>query len=173
MSHDELVGRAARWLKTRFGCGVVATELRCQSSEEPDAIGFRYGGTWSVLVEVKVSRSDFLADRKKQRHHVRGMGQERWYLTPPGLVRPEELPDGWGLAEADKVIRVVKHPTRSHLLRNEVTDAEVCFRDAPVLYSLAWRHLNPTALDRSARGVSAEAAAISHGQDQGRMQEEA
>ena len=55
----------------------------------------------SVLVECKISRADFLADREKpfrQKSH-RGMGCERFYFTPAGLLRPEELPAGWGLLE--------------------------------------------------------------------------
>ena len=30
------------------------------------------------------------------------MGRERLYLTPAGLIRAEELPEGWGLLEVDK-----------------------------------------------------------------------
>ena len=55
-----------------------------------------------MLVECKISRSDFLIDREKpfRRKNGSGMGCERFYLTPAKLVRPEELPAGWGLLEA-------------------------------------------------------------------------
>lgn len=69
----------------------------------PDAIGFRAGvhKEASVVVEVKVSRSDFLADQKKP-HRVEpatGMGVYRYYMAPEGLIKVEELPMLWGLIE--------------------------------------------------------------------------
>lgn len=112
MTHDDLVQRAARWLRTKRGCGVVLTEHRSAWPETPDAIGWRYG--FSTLVECKVSRSDFFADRKKS---SRLPGAERpafqcFYLTPPGLVAESDLPDGWGLLWAHprkvEVVREVK-----------------------------------------------------------------
>ena len=63
-----------------------------------------------MLVECKVSRADFRADRKKIIHGAPDTcpGQERWYLTPPGLVGAHEVPEGWGLAEAGaRSVRVV------------------------------------------------------------------
>lgn len=72
------------------------------ASETPDAIGWR--STYSILVEVKTSRSDFLRDRKKfhRRKPGYGMGTLRFYLSPPGIITPEDLPDGWGLLYAHK-----------------------------------------------------------------------
>lgn len=52
--------------------------------------------------EVKVSRSDWrreLADPTKA--ECWGQHCSRWYvLAPSGIVRRDELPDGWGLIEA-------------------------------------------------------------------------
>ena len=67
----------------------------------PDAIGWKKA-CHSVLVECKVSRADFLADAGKPfrlRPEI-GVGCERYYLAPRGLLRTEELPGGWGLLEA-------------------------------------------------------------------------
>ncbi|WP_280568201.1 hypothetical protein [Chromohalobacter sp. 296-RDG] len=99
MSHDELVMRAERWLKT-MGCGVVFNDkfrAANHSGEEPDAIGWRDG--LSLLVECKASRSDFLADRKKRfrRDPADGMGDWRFMMCPPGMIAADELPEGWGL----------------------------------------------------------------------------
>lgn len=106
MTHAELVLRAARWLRNTKGCGVVLTE-RGVDHEHPDAIGWR--GAWSILVECKTSRSDFLADAKKP-HRIEsdlGMGQERYYMTVPFLLDPLELPAGWGLLEVlERRVRV-------------------------------------------------------------------
>jgi len=54
-----------------------------------------------VLVECKVTRADFLADREKpfRQKPEKGVGSERFYLTPPALAKIEELPAGWGLLE--------------------------------------------------------------------------
>jgi hypothetical protein len=97
MNHAHLVEKAVRWLR-RYRCGVVLSEQACVSGEMPDAIGWKRA-CHSVLVECKVTRADFLADRAKpfRLKPEQGVGMERFYLTPAGLVRPEELPSGWGL----------------------------------------------------------------------------
>ena len=66
----------------------------------PDAIGWKKA-CHSVLVECKVSRADFLADREKpfRQKPESGVGCERFYLAPKGLIRLEELRSGWGLLE--------------------------------------------------------------------------
>jgi len=99
MTHARLVQRAVVWLRL-YGCGVVLSEQACHNGEMPDAIGWKRA-CHSVLVECKVSRADFLADRGKpfrQRPEL-GVGAERFYLAPPSVIRVEELPTGWGLLE--------------------------------------------------------------------------
>lgn len=99
MTHAKLVAMAVRWLR-RYRCGVVLSEQACVSGEMPDAIGWKKA-CHSVLVESKVSRGDFLADRGKpfRLKPESGVGCERYYLAPRGLIRVEELPAGWGLLE--------------------------------------------------------------------------
>ena len=99
MTHAQLVEKAVGWLRS-YGCGVILSEQACYSGEMPDAIGWKRA-CHSVLVECKISRSDFLADREKpfrQKSNL-GMGSERFYLTPPGLLDAAEIPCGWGLLE--------------------------------------------------------------------------
>ena len=99
MTHAKLVSMAIQWLR-RYRCGVVLSEQACVSGEMPDAIGWKKA-CHSVLIESKISRGDFLADRDKpfrQKPEI-GVGCERYYLTPRGLIRSEELPAGWGLLE--------------------------------------------------------------------------
>ena len=76
------------------------SEQACVSGEMPDAIGWKQA-CHSVLVECKVTRPDFQADRAKpfRQKAEKGVGSERFYLTPPALVKIEELPPGWGLLE--------------------------------------------------------------------------
>ena len=99
MTHTHLVDRAVRWLRY-YRCGVVLSEQACVSGEMPDAIGWKQA-CHSVLVECKVTRADFLADRAKpfRQKPDKGIGSERFYLTPPGLTKLDELPPGWGLLE--------------------------------------------------------------------------
>lgn len=109
MTHAELVQRAVRWLRSHHRCSIVYAEIVTGSAETPDAIGWRMG--FSRVVEVKVSRSDFLADRRKPHASApdRGMGGQRWYLVPSGLVRADEVPDWCGLAYAhSRRIEVVR-----------------------------------------------------------------
>lgn len=96
--HNRLTALGARWLK-RNGFSVVATELTCFGSrEQPDVIGFR--SSCSAIIEVKVSRSDFYADRKKPERMSGGLGIYRFFLCPDGMISPDELPGRWGLLYA-------------------------------------------------------------------------
>ena len=79
--------------------------------EEPDAIGWRPSGD-SFLIEVKVSRSDFLADKKKL-HRINpetGMGKTRFILCPKEMIQPNEVPGGWGLLWATESQIRLKNP---------------------------------------------------------------
>ncbi len=99
MTHAQLVSKAVHWLR-RYRCGVVLSGQACVSGEMPDAIGWKRA-CHSVLVECKVTRADFLADRAKpcRLKPEEGVGCERFYLVPAGLICHEELPEGWGLLE--------------------------------------------------------------------------
>src|ERR1700741_4375045 len=96
VTHALLVRNAVEWLR-RYRCGVVLSEQACASGETPDAIGWKRA-CHSVVVECKVTRSDFLADRTKpfRQKPEMGVGSERFYLVPRGLVKLEEVPPGWG-----------------------------------------------------------------------------
>ncbi|HGM6729551.1 TPA: hypothetical protein ACKQBZ_000596 [Stenotrophomonas maltophilia] len=101
LTHTDLVKMAGRWLRNTAGCSVVLEELCAATGngENPDAIGWYTGR--AMLVECKVSRSDFLADRKKRfrANPERGLGLYRYFMAPKGLVKVEELPARWGLLE--------------------------------------------------------------------------
>ena len=109
MTHPQLVQRAVAWLRS-YRCGVVLSEQACASGEMPDAIGWKRA-CHSVLVECKLSRTDFLADREKpfRQKQKLGMGCERFYLAPAGMLDAEDLPVGWGLLECrNRSIAVVR-----------------------------------------------------------------
>ena len=130
VTHAELVARAARWLRNTVRCGVVATEEYNVGWSIPDAIGWK--SHTSYLVECKVTRSDFFADAKK--HHRRypdqGMGHLRYYMTPPGLVSLDEVPEHWGLLEArPKQVRVLRHGSPFSAIR-------IAWNERPLLIKL-------------------------------------
>lgn len=115
VSHPSLVEVASKWLCRK--CAIVITELGT-TGETPDAIGWH--GTHSTLVECKVSRSDFLADKSKwfRREEWQGIGMHRYYLTVPGIIKLEELPPKWGLLELTgpriRVLRKSEHFTEAN-----------------------------------------------------------
>ena len=115
MTHTQLVEKGVRWLRS-YRCGVVLSEQACANGEMPDAIGWKQA-CHSVLLECKVARADFLADREKpfRQKPERGVGNERFYLTLPGLIRVEELPAGWGLLECGRGRIEVLRPSAKNL----------------------------------------------------------
>lgn len=107
--HAELCRLALKWLKRSIsaggpGCAVALSECRTGwGGEIPDAIGFRSTepNPGSVVVEVKTSRSDFLADSRKPHRVNGGVGNWRYYLAPEGVIPLSDLPERWGLLEVN------------------------------------------------------------------------
>ena len=138
ITHESLVKRAKKWLDhahgTKFACGVVLVEFACTLPEIPDVIGFNRDR--SILIECKVSRVDFKADKHKpHRHYVRGIGNYRYYLTLPHVACAANIGNGWGLLYAtDKKIIEVKE---SEYFSDDSVKAE----EWSILYSIV-RRLN-------------------------------
>ena len=116
MNHKDLCVIAVDWLRRPSsrngpGCNVALSEVASGTNGEiPDAIGWRpyAAGFGSVVVEVKVSRGDFLADIQKshRQNPAKGMGSYRYFLTPQGMISVEELPPRWGLIEVNEKKRI-------------------------------------------------------------------
>ena len=100
MTHAGLVTKSVEWLRRNYRCGIVLAEQACCSGEMPDAIGWK-GKCQSVLIECKISRADFLADRNKpwRQNGDIALGSERFFMAPRGIIGTSELPVGWGLLE--------------------------------------------------------------------------
>ena len=102
MTHSELAKRTAKWLKGQGWKVAIHDGFRAYTSngEEPDVIAWKDGV--SILFECKVSRSDFLSDKKKsfRADPSKGMGDWRFYICPPDIIQAEDLPDRWGLVWA-------------------------------------------------------------------------
>lgn len=146
--HSDLVKVAARWLKnsavvaspsksgkTQVRCPIVLTELVTYAQSVPDAIGWHNSGRFSILIEVKVSRSDFLADANKfvRRFPEYGVGRHRYLLAPVGLVSVDDVPELWGLLECDKnkvlVQKLAERQPDEHVnLQEEMVMMASCIR---------------------------------------------
>lgn len=115
MTHAELIARGYRWLIRTVGCGFAFRELTCTHlNETPDVIGFANG--YSVLIECKTSRDDFRRDAVKvfRRFPEQGLGNYRFMLTAPGLLRTEDfvgIYEHWGLLEVSSGVRIIRPAT--------------------------------------------------------------
>lgn len=121
--HKRLVDLGAKWLlkhspTKEIYCshsGIIVTEIKSYTNESPDILGFAHDDK-TVLLEAKISRADFKGDSKKffRVKPEYGMGDFRSFITPKGLIKPEELPEKWGLIEVDEKdrIKIIKHAER-------------------------------------------------------------
>jgi hypothetical protein len=79
------------------------------TGEIPDVLGWDNRG--SIVLECKTSVADFRADHRKpfRVQPQLGLGRQRWYLAPQGVIPVDELPDNWGLLELQASRLVVIH----------------------------------------------------------------
>jgi hypothetical protein len=112
-----------RWLSRR--CSIVFYEFATLAEENPDVIGWATG-SGSVMIECKLTRSDFLRDAAKtvRRNARAGMGQRRYYLCPAELIQIKDLPAKWGLLWAERGQIVVKREARGYPERNLAAEVQ-------------------------------------------------
>jgi hypothetical protein len=136
-SHKALCDLAVNWLQRPYsrggpGCSIAISEAPSGwVGEIPDAFGVRAAGhqDGTVVVEVKTSRSDFLADKRKPHRSgdVLGLGRWRYYMCPQNLIKPEELPEKWGLlyVTARGGVKPIVGPgtTRHYHKQNDMLDS--------------------------------------------------
>lgn len=121
--HYQLCCEGAKYIiqpraKERFQSQNIlsAVELVCMGCENTDV--YATNRETSTIIEVKVSHADFLNDKKKYARSKQAelcghqLGNYRYYLCPKGVIKQEELPEGWGLLEWDgkKIEKVVCAP---------------------------------------------------------------
>ncbi len=123
MQHATLVAMGVRWLSRK--CSVVLYEFATAADENPDVIGW-VTGSGSVLIECKLTRSDFLRDAAKaaRKNPRTGMGQRRYYLCPTDLIQVKDLPAKWGLLWAIRGQIVVKREARGYPERNLAAEVQ-------------------------------------------------
>ncbi len=110
ITHTQCVNISAVWLSNQktmsdYRVKIVLTEMvgyasMTLNSELPDVLGI-WGNASTVNIECKVSRSDFLNDKKK--YHDHPYGNYKLYACPTGMISPEEIPEAWGLIYINKV----------------------------------------------------------------------
>ena len=129
-SHDDLCLLTAKWVTGTsaerkrndryFGGKMQAVVEMARQGECCDVFAFGY---WTThLFEIKISRSDYKRDAKKHwRKHGEGVGRNRWFVVPEGLITSDEVNDGWGLIYVTKkgqlqVVKASEHfESRQHL----------------------------------------------------------
>ena len=94
MTHFELCKKTAE----RFVSSVALFEVSMLGiPEKPDVLDFNSSGR-STLYEIKMSRSDFLADRKKYSRAINPwFGEKRYFVCNGDFIKEDEVPQGWGL----------------------------------------------------------------------------
>lgn len=97
MTHSDLVTIGARYLRYQNNCSIVIEEPASAYFVKPDVMGFQMYS--SFMIEVKISRSDFLADKRKK-HAGDVIANRNYYLVPTGLIAPEDIKNGYGLIYA-------------------------------------------------------------------------
>lgn len=69
----------------------------------------------TIAYEIKVSRADFAKEIQSplKRAFAESVSHEAYFVTPVGLVRADEVPEGWGLMVADAGgLKTLKHATQ-------------------------------------------------------------
>jgi len=117
VQHSTLVAIGVRWLSRQ--CSVVLYEFSTDTHENPDVIGWG-PAAGSVLIECKLSRSDFVRDATKavRKNPRAGMGQRRYYLCLPDVIQVKDLPSKWGLLWVTRGQVIVKREARGYPERN-------------------------------------------------------
>ncbi len=115
-------------LRHRYGGGKPQHDTEWATfAELRNSIGFRAEtryldfmalNTWAggkyraIAFEIKISRSDFTRELKRpeKRAFAEKVAEECFFACPAGLVKPDEVPEGWGLIVATKAgLKVLKH----------------------------------------------------------------
>lgn len=107
MTHEELCEATARKYVQTFALWEVKGKW-----ENPDVITWNSSGR-STVYEIKMSRSDFLADFKKKCRQAdeKKSGWQFYYVCYGDFIKKEEVPENWGLIHyINGKFKVIKYP---------------------------------------------------------------
>ncbi|WP_052332477.1 hypothetical protein [Bacteroides neonati] len=125
--HRELCLLGAEYLrKLTYGVKYVSVELVTQGWELADVWGTT--GFRTYLIEVKVSRADFLRDARKivRQNPNDGAGNFRYYLCPDSMVSKDEVPNNWGLMYERNGLIFVEKEASEQEANNRAENAILC-----------------------------------------------
>lgn len=107
MTHEELCEATARKFVQTFALWEVKGKW-----ENPDVITWNSSGK-STIYEIKMSRSDFLADFKKKCRQAdqKKAGWKFYYVCYGDFIKKEDVPENWGLIHyINGKFKVIKCP---------------------------------------------------------------
>lgn len=141
--HADLVTAGSKWLSKNGheNCSVVVSEQKTSGVKEIcDILGFN--SLHSVMIEVKVSRSDFLRDKKKSHRSETGIGNFRLYLCTPDIITITDIPDKWGLLYyINGKIKIIVNPFHGNINYKSPNKFESNIQaERNILYSAARRN---------------------------------
>ncbi|MDQ0258094.1 hypothetical protein J2S74_005558 [Evansella vedderi] len=116
--HEHFKKQALYWLKDKM-VDLCANEVKLFARRKKliaDSLGINLKRKESRIIEVKVSRSDFLRDKVLDAPYgYHAIADYAYIMTPAGLISGEELPKGYGLLEIDEFdnIKVKRNPVRN------------------------------------------------------------
>jgi len=76
-------------------------------------------GYAATAYEIKISRADFFRDSREKQREARLFSDQFFYVTPPELLKPVEVPDWAGLLEIDSA------GTRKTIVRAPIRDKDL------------------------------------------------
>ncbi len=141
---------AVSWLSKPFNTMVV-TELSESSwnGKRMDVVAVNPNAGRVAVVEVKTSRGDFLAGKKKFSMYMKFC--HKFYVAAPrGMIDPDELPDGVGLLECGATgrLRIKKYAGLRTMEAHRYTQIlgrviqKLCVEGSRVSTEAAWREQN-------------------------------
>lgn len=110
--HKELKEKACQYLLNQ-NYRLARMEKECGYYGISDVWGVRYEHLYTKIIEVKVSRADFNADKHKREKAKRfPPAEEIYYICPSGLIQPEEVGECHGLLwfNGNRIINKKKAP---------------------------------------------------------------
>lgn len=130
MIHDGLVQRGIKWLENnpnhQFRCSFVLAKYEQFNEDMPDVMGFSYYHT--IVIECRP-----LNPNNKHRKMDWGLGDYRFYLCPPNVIKKSDIPEDWGLLYCHKnKITIEKEPVTNK-------SKNIRLMEYPILYSIIMR----------------------------------
>ncbi|MGJ9385514.1 hypothetical protein [Salipaludibacillus sp. CF4.18] len=116
--HKYFKQQSLYWLKNKM-TDLCANEVKLYARRKKlkaDALGINFKRKESRIIEVKISREDFLRDEVLAASYgYHAIADYAYLMTPVGLLSKEEIPIGYGLLEMDEfdTIKVRRNPTRN------------------------------------------------------------